>query len=48
MAEKKGSACGYAGRVKNSGTQTVKAPLQTVDQKKGKVMKGTDLRTGRK
>ena len=31
MAEKNG----YVGRIKNGGTQTVKAPSQTVDPKKG-------------
>lgn len=44
MAEKNG----YVGRIKNGGTQTVKAPSQTVDPKKGTVKTGKDLRTGKK
>lgn len=39
---------GYAGRIKNGGTQIVKAPSQTTDQKKGTVKTGSDLRTGKK
>ncbi len=39
---------GYAGRIKNGGTQVVKAPMQTTDAKKGVVKTGKDLRTGRK
>ena len=39
---------GYVGRIKNGGTQMVKAPL-AADGKKGKssVVKGKDLRTGK-
>lgn len=39
---------GYAGRIKNGGTQVIKAPKQTTDAKKGTVKTGSDLRTGRK
>lgn len=39
---------GYAGSIKNAGTQVVKAPAQTTDQKKGTVKTGGDLRSGRK
>lgn len=39
---------GYIGRIKNGGTQVVKAPNQKVDGKKGTVKTGSDLRTGRK
>lgn len=39
---------GYVGRIKNGGTQIVKAPDQTTDGKKGTVKTGSDLRTGRK
>lgn len=39
---------GYAGRIKNGGTQVVKAPKQTTDAKKGTVKTGRDLRAGRK
>lgn len=39
---------GYVGRIKNGGTQIVKAPNQTTDGKKGTVKTGSDLRTGRK
>lgn len=42
---KKGS---YAGKVKNSGSQVVKAPNQSTEPKKGAVKIGTDLRTGGK
>lgn len=38
----------YVGRIKNGGTQTVKAPNQHTDPKKGKVQTGRDLRTGKK
>jgi len=38
---------GYAGKIKNSGTQVVKAPMQTSDAKKGTVKTGTDLRSGK-
>lgn len=39
---------GYVGRIKNSGTQVVKAPNQITDSKKGTVKTGSDLRTGKK
>ena len=39
---------GYAGRIKNGGTQVVKAPQQHTDPKKGTVKVGSDLRTGKK
>ena len=39
---------GYAGSIKNSGTQVVKAPAQSVDPKKGTVKTGSDLRIGKK
>lgn len=39
---------GYTGRIKNTGTQVVKAPNQITDQKKGTVKTGSDLRTGKK
>lgn len=38
----------YAGKIKNGGTQIVKAPSQHTDPKKGKVQHGSDLRTGKK
>ncbi len=38
----------YIGKIKNGGTQTVKAPNQTADPKKGTVKIGNDLRTGKK
>lgn len=38
---------GYAGKIKNAGTQVVKAPSQKTDAKKSTVKKGGDLRTGR-
>lgn len=37
----------YIGRIKNQGTQYVKAPNQTVAPKKGKVKTGKDLRSGK-
>ena len=37
---------GYAGKIKQSGSQSVKAPAQITDPKKGTVIKGNDLRTG--
>ena len=40
--------CGYSGKIKNGGTQVVKAPQQLTDPKKGTVKTGTDLRTGKK
>ena len=39
---------GYIGRIKNGGTQVVKAPNQVKDQVKGVVKTGNDLRTGKK
>lgn len=39
---------GYAGKIRNSGTQVVKAPSQQTDPKKGTVKTGNDLRTGKK
>lgn len=38
---------GYAGKIKNGGSQVVKAPNQTTDAKKGTVKTGTDLRSGK-
>ncbi len=38
---------GYIGRIPNSGNMTVKAPNQTTSPKKGTVVKGGDLRTGK-
>ena len=39
---------GYVGGIKNTGTQVVKAPAQSVDPKKGTVKTGGDLRSGKK
>lgn len=39
---------GYIGRIPNSGSMNVKAPHQTTSPKKGTVIKGGDLRTGKK
>lgn len=39
---------GYIGKIKNGGTQVVKAPNQSADSKKGTVKTGEDLRTGSK
>lgn len=39
---------GYIGRIPNSGNMDVKAPNQITQPKKGTVVKGGDLRTGRK
>lgn len=39
---------GYIGRIPNSGSMNVKAPNQTAGPKKGTVVKGGDLRTGKK
>lgn len=39
---------GYVGRIKNGGTQVVKAPNQQTDAKKGVIHTGSDLRTGKK
>ena len=41
-------ACGYVGRIKNSGPQVVQAPIQTTVSKKGTVKTGNDLRSGKK
>ncbi len=38
---------GYIGKIKNSGTQVVKAPNQVADAKKGTVKTGSDLRIGK-
>lgn len=38
---------GYVGKIKNAGTQVVKAPNQTAGSRHGAVVKGTDLRNGR-
>lgn len=38
----------YAGRVKNTGAQFVEAPFQTEKKSAGKVIRGEDLRTGKK
>lgn len=39
---------GYIGRIKNGGTQVVKAPHQATDPKKGTVKTGKDLRVKQK
>lgn len=39
---------GYVGKIKNGGTQVVKAPTQHSGPKKGTVKTGNDLRTGKK
>ena len=39
---------GYIGKIPNSANMDVKAPSQTTQPKKGTVVKGSDLRTGRK
>lgn len=39
---------GYIGAIKNGGTQSVKAPNQKSDPKKGTVRTGNDLRSGKK
>ena len=44
MSEKKG----YVGRIKNTGTQVVKAPDQITGNPKGTVKTGGDLRIGKK
>lgn len=44
MSEKSG----YVGRIKNAGSQVVKAPNQQANPKKGTVKTGKDLRTGKK
>ena len=39
----------YAGKIQQSGSQEIKAPMQQKPAaKKGSVIKGTDLRTGEK
>lgn len=46
MAEK---CKGYAGKIKNQGTQFVQAPMGGSNSRKGSVkITGTDLRTGKK
>lgn len=41
--------CGYAGKIKNTGTQYVEAPGQVKSGSSGgKVISGKDLRTGKK
>ena len=42
--EKKGS---YVGRISNTGTQYVEAPAQKKQGTGGKVVTGTDLRSGK-
>ena len=37
----------YIGRIKNGGSQVVKAPNQSADGKKGVVKTGMDLRSGK-
>lgn len=37
----------YAGKIKNSGSQVVKAPSQSTDAKHGTVKTGNDLRNGK-
>lgn len=37
----------YAGKIKNSGAQIIKAPNQSTDAKKGTVRTGKDLRAGK-
>lgn len=39
---------GYVGKIKNGGSQVVKAPNQVKDQPKGTVKTGNDLRSGKK
>ena len=39
---------GYAGMIRNGGSQVVKAPSQTTDPKKSTVQTGKDLRGGKK
>lgn len=38
---------GYIGKIPNSGNMDVKAVHQTTSPKKGTVVRGTDLRTGK-
>jgi hypothetical protein len=37
----------YIGKIRNAGSQTVKAPKQSTDAKKGNVKTGKDLRAGK-
>ena len=39
---------GYIGKIKNGGSQVVKAPNQKTDRKTGTVKTGGDLRGGKK
>lgn len=39
---------GYAGSIKQSGSQVVQAPNQTTDRKTGTLKTGSDLRSGKK
>lgn len=39
---------GYAGEIKQGGTQVVKAPCQSTNPKTGTVKTGNDLRSGKK
>ena len=48
MKNGKREGFGYVGRIKNTGTQVVQAPIQTTVQKKGTVRTGSDLRSGKK
>ena len=41
------AANGYAGKIKNGGSQVVKAPSQHTDSKKATVKTGKDLRAGK-
>lgn len=38
----------YTGKIRNTGSQVVKAPSQSTDGKKGTVKTGSDLRSGKK
>jgi len=38
---------GYAGKIRNGGSQQVKAPSQTTPRKTGTVKTGGDLRAGK-
>ena len=48
MKDAKKGGWGYVGRIKNQGSQVVKAPFQTTPKKSGTVKTGRDLRAGRK
>lgn len=37
---------GYAGKIKNTGSQRVEAPFKQSNKTTGTVKRGTDLRTG--